>query len=203
MKTNYDIKFNEQLKQIKKQKPKLLLHSCCGPCSSASLEKLQQFFDITIVFYNPNIYPKQEFEKRLSEQRKLLKKAFDSISILETQYDEIEFLEKTKGLEDEKEGGARCAVCFLLRLEKTAQLAKQNGFEYFGTTLTISPHKNEQTINMLGESIAQKYDVKFLYSDLKKHDGYKRSIELSKIYDIYRQHYCGCRFSIQGDPVEI
>lgn len=203
MKTNYDIKFNEQINQIQGQKPKLLLHSCCGPCSSASLEKLQQFFDITIVFYNPNIYPKQEFEKRLFEQQKLLKKAFDKISILQTQYDENEFLEKTKGLENEKEGGARCSVCFLLRLEKTAQLAKQNGFDYFGTTLTISPHKNEQIINMLGENISKKYDVKFLYSDLKKHDGYKRSIELSKIYDIYRQHYCGCRFSIQGDTVEI
>lgn len=199
MKTNYDIKFCEQLKQIEGQKPKLLLHSCCGPCSSASLEKLQQFFDITIVFYNPNIYPKQEFDKRLAEQKKLLKKAFSDILILETEYKESEFLEKTKGLENEKEGGARCSVCFALRLEKTAQIAKQNGFDYFGTTLTISPHKNEQIINALGENISKKYGISFLYGDLKKHDGYKRSIELSKIYDIYRQHYCGCRFSIQGE----
>lgn len=195
MKINYDIKMQEIIAKFS-SKPKLLLHSCCGPCSSASLEKLSNFFDITVIYYNPNIYPKDEFFKRLSEQKKLLKSAFNDIKLLETDYDEKEFLSAVKGLENEKEGGARCNVCFALRLKKTALLAKELGFDYFGTTLTISPHKNEQTINALGEKIAQEMGINFLYSDLKKHDGYKRSIELSKQYNIYRQEYCGCRFSV-------
>ena len=195
MKINYDKKMQEIILSLS-SKPRLLLHSCCGPCSSASLEKLANFFDITVVYYNPNIYPKSEFEKRLAEQKKLIKNAFNGIKLIEIDYNEEEFLSCIKGLEAEKEGGARCNVCFSLRLKKTALLAKELGFDYFGTTLTISPHKNEQIINALGEKIAEELGMNFLYSDLKKHDGYKRSIELSRQYDIYRQEYCGCRFSV-------
>ena len=195
MKINSDKKMQEIILSLS-SKPRLLLHSCCGPCSSASLEKLANFFDITVVYYNPNIYPKSEFEKRLAEQKKLIKNAFNGIKLIEIDYNEEEFLSCIKGLEAEKEGGARCNVCFSLRLKKTALLAKELGFDYFGTTLTISPHKNEQIINALGEKIAEELGMNFLYSDLKKHDGYKRSIELSRQYDIYRQEYCGCRFSV-------
>ena len=202
MKINYDIKYSEQISSIS-GKPKLLLHCCCGPCSSASLEKLEKNFEITIVFYNPNIFPYEEYEKRLNEQKKLLKIAFPNINILDVDYNENEFLTKITGLENEKEGGARCSVCFALRLEKTAILAKEKKFDYFGTTLTISPHKNEQIINQIGEKLSQKFGIAFLYCDLKKHDGYKRSIELSKKYNIYRQDYCGCRFSVRGETVGI
>lgn len=195
MKINYDLKFQEIVNGITK-KPKLLLHSCCGPCSSASMEKLAQFFDITVVYYNPNIYPESEYNKRLEAQRQICEKF--GIDLVEEKYCEQEFLEKVKGLENVAEGGERCTVCFAQRLERVASLAKQKGYDFFGTTLTISPHKNEQIINKLGESLAQKYGIDFLFCDLKKHDGYKRSIELSKMHNLYRQTYCGCRFSLEA-----
>ena len=197
-KINYDQKMQEQI-SVLSSKPKLLLHSCCGPCSSACIERLLNFFDITIFYYNPNIYPKQEFEKRLFNQNKVIK-FFNKVKIVSPTYDEQEYLQKIKGLEGEKEGGSRCDACFELRLFQTALFAKEHGYDYFGTTLTVSSHKNEQHINKIGEQISQKLDIKFLYSDFKKHEGYKRSIELSKQIDLYRQNYCGCRFSIrQGE----
>lgn len=192
-KINYDIKMQEQIKTLE-GKPKLLLHSCCGPCSSACIERLLSFFDITIFYYNPNIYPAEEFEKRLFNQNKVISH-FEDVKIVSPTYNEAEYLETIKGLEGEVEGGKRCDVCFELRLTQTARYAKMHGFDYFGTTLTVSSHKNEQHINSIGEKIAQSEGVKFLYSDFKKHEGYKRSIELSKQFDLYRQNYCGCRFS--------
>lgn len=176
------------------RKARLLLHSCCAPCSSESLKRLNKFFDITVVYYNPNIYPKEEYLKRKQEQIRLLK--ILNIKFMDCDYKEEEFLEIAKGFECEKEGGARCSRCFLLRLEKTAKLAKENEFGFFGTTLTISPHKNADIINKTGESLGQKYNINFLYSDLKKENGYLNSIILSKEYNLYRQNYCGCRYSL-------
>lgn len=193
-KINYDKLMSEQISGLK-NKPKLLLQSCCAPCSTAVIERLVDFFDVTIFYYNPNIYPKEEYFKRSGEQVKLAKQ-LKNVKLIVCDYDEQQFLEKVKGLESEKEGGARCPVCFCLRLQQTAEFAKQNGYDFFATTLTVSPHKNEQIINQIGNQIAEKYGVKFLNSDFKKHEGYKRSIILSKEFDLYRQNYCGCRFSI-------
>lgn len=179
------------------EKPKILLHSCCGPCSSYCIEVLSKHFFVTVLWYNPNIQPEKEHNLRLENQIKLIKnmKTENPVSFLEIPYDDNEFLEIAKGYETEKEGGSRCEKCFLLRLEKTAQLAKEKGFDYFTTTLTVSPHKNAPLINHIGFSFAEKYGVKFLPSDFKKKNGYKRSIELSKEYELYRQDYCGCSFS--------
>ena len=179
------------------EKPKLLLHSCCGPCSSYCIEALSKHFFVTVLWYNPNIQPEEEHNLRLENQIKLIKnmKTENPVEILEIPYDDNEFLEVAKGFENEKEGGKRCEKCFLLRLEKTAQLAKEKGFDFFTTTLTVSPHKNAPLINDIGFSFAEKYGVKFLPSDFKKKNGYKRSIELSRQYELYRQDYCGCSFS--------
>ena len=196
-KINYDLLMQDQIKEIK-SRPKLLLHSCCGPCSSACIERLSQYFDITIFYYNPNIYPKQEYEKRLSTQEQLVKN-FQNIRVTSLPYDENKYLSQVKGLESEREGGARCDKCFYLRLKKTAQFAKENGYDYFGTTLTVSSHKDEQKVNRIGEEISNEIKIPFLYADFKKHDGYKRSIELSKQFNLYRQNYCGCRFSIRRE----
>ena len=195
-KINYDIKMQQQIAELK-DKPKLLLHSCCGPCSSAVIERLLDFFDVTIFYYNPNIYPKDEFLLRLENQNKVAN--FNNVKIVSPTYDEQEYLSEIKGLEGEKEGGARCDKCFYLRLKQTAIFAKNNGFEFFGTTLTVSSHKNEQHINEIGKKIEDEIGIKFLYSDFKKHDGYKRSIILSKELNLYRQNYCGCRFSFRGE----
>ncbi len=177
--------------------PTLLLHSCCGPCSTYCLEVLAEHFNVTVLWYNPNIQPLEEYNLRLENQRKLLKnlKTKNKIDLLEIPYNTDEFLTIAKGLENEKEGGARCTQCFILRLEEAARLSKEKGFEYFTTTLTVSPHKNALLINEIGFDMAKKYGVKFLPGDFKKKNGYKRSIELSKQYDLYRQNYCGCVFS--------
>lgn len=177
--------------------PKLLLHSCCGPCSSYCIEVLSKYFLVTVLWYNPNIQPENEHNLRLENQIKLIKnmKTENPVEILEIPYNDFEFLEVAKDFEEEKEGGKRCEECFLLRLEKTAQLAKEMGFDFFTTTLTVSPHKNAPLINDIGFSFAEKYGVKFLPSDFKKKNGYKRSIELSKEFELYRQDYCGCSFS--------
>jgi predicted adenine nucleotide alpha hydrolase (AANH) superfamily ATPase len=174
-----------------------LLQSCCGPCSSYCIEALSKYFLVTVLWYNPNIQPENEHNLRLENQIKLIKnmKTENPVEILEIPYNDFEFLEVAKGFEEEKEGGKRCEKCFLLRLEKTAQLAKEMGFDFFTTTLTVSPHKNAPLINDIGFSFAEKYGVKFLPSDFKKKNGYKRSIELSKEYELYRQDYCGCAFS--------
>ena len=176
-------------------RPKLLLHSCCGPCSTTVITMLKEYFDITVFYYNPNIEPREEYEKRKSEQIRLIKElGSEFVKFLESDYANEEFRSVTKGLEEEKEGGARCSVCFKLRLEKTALKAKELDYEYFGTTLTVSPYKNSYIINEIGAMLEKNFGVKYLYSDFKKNDGYKKSIELSKKFNLYRQNYCGCLF---------
>ena len=177
--------------------PSLLLHSCCAPCSSYVLEYLSQFFNITVLYYNPNISPKDEYLYRLQEEKRLISemKFKNPVKILDCDYNADEFFVVAKGLEKEPEGGKRCEKCFDLRLDFTAKTAKENKFDYFATTLTISPLKNANLINQIGESLAEKYNVKYLSSDFKKKEGYKRSIILSKEYNLYRQNYCGCIYS--------
>lgn len=196
MKENYNNIFEDITSKLN-YRQKVLLHSCCAPCSSHVVTLLKEYFDVTVLYYNPNIYPLEEYLKRKNEQIKLLE--ILNIPIMDIDYDHNEFKENVKGLEDEKEGGARCNKCFALRLEKTAILAQLNQFEYFCTTLTVSPYKNSQIINKIGAILEQKYNVKYLYSDFKKKEGYKKSIELSKKYDLYRQHYCGCEYSVEGE----
>ena len=176
-------------------RPKLLLHSCCGPCSTTVITMLKEYFDITVFYYNPNIEPREEYEKRKSEQIRLIKELnSEFVKFLESDYANEEFRSVTKGLEEEKEGGARCSVCFKLMLEKTGLKAKELDYEYFGTTLTVSTYKNSYIINEIGAMLEKNFGVKYLYSDFKKNDGYKKSIELSKKYNLYRQNYCGCLF---------
>lgn len=191
-----NINYNEEMKKIISNLDdhnKLLLHSCCGPCSSSVIERLKDYFDITVIYYNPNIEPKEEYEKRKSEQLRLLNEL--GIKFMDIDYLNNEYHKKIKGYENEPENGLKCPLCFELRLDKTASKAKENNFDYFGTTLTVSPHKNSKIINEIGLKLEEKYGVKFLLSDFKKEDGYKRSIELSKKYDLYRQDYCGCLYS--------
>ncbi len=177
--------------------PKLLLHSCCAPCSSAVISKLSEYFKITVFYYNPNIDTKEEYEKRKKEQIRFINEypAKNKVEFLDCDYDGETYLNKVKGLEDEPERGARCPVCFKLRLEKTVQKAKELDFPYFGTTLTVSPYKNSKQLNEIGLELENKYGVKYLVSDFKKNDGYKKSINYSKEYNLYRQDYCGCKFS--------
>lgn len=176
-------------------RPKLLLHSCCGPCSTQVLTYLEPYFDITVLYYNPNIEPEEEYLKRKGEQIRFIKEFNKDIKFLDCDYDNESFRKVTKGLELEREGKARCPVCFKLRMEYTARMAEELKMDYFGTTLTVSPYKNSKQINVLGSILEKKYKPKFLYSDFKKKDGYKKSIEYSKEYNLYRQDYCGCLFS--------
>lgn len=198
-KINYSLKTEQIIEENKREHilPSLLLHACCAPCSSACLEYLNKHFNITIYYYNPNISPKAEFDKRLDEEKRLVSEMplENNVDVIEGYYDYNEFLEIAKGLETVPEGGARCFKCYKLRLEKTAKLAKEKGFDYFCTTLSISPLKNSQKINEIGYEVAKEYGIKWLPSDFKKKEGYKRSIELSKEYDLYRQNFCGCVFS--------
>ena len=177
--------------------PKLLLHSCCAPCSSYVLEYLSNYFEITVLYYNPNIFPESEYTKRIWEQQKLIDEMNVKypISFMAGPYDKEKFYEMTKGLEEVKEGGVRCFGCYELRLRETARIAAQAGFDYFTTTLSISPLKNAEKLNEIGVKLAEEYGVSYLLSDFKKKNGYKRSIELSKQYGLYRQNYCGCEFS--------
>ncbi len=178
---------------------KMLLHTCCAPCSTATIERLSMDYKITVLYYNPNIYPKDEYLKRKEEQLKyiqILKSKNVDIDYLDCDYDDDKFFSACNGLESEPEGGKRCSVCFALRLDFTAKKAKELGYDIFATSLTVSPHKNAQVINAIGQDLEKKYNVKYLVSDFKKKDGYKRSIVLSKENNIYRQNYCGCKFSI-------
>lgn len=177
--------------------PTLLLHSCCAPCSSYVLEYLANYFKITIFYYNPNISPKEEFDKRIEEQKRLIRELTvkNKVEFIEGNYDNSKYENAIQGLEFEKEGGSRCQICYQLRLEETAKLAKEKGFNYFTTTLSISPYKNAKVLNEIGEELEKIYHVNYLYADFKKKDGYKRSIELSRIYHLYRQDYCGCKYS--------
>ena len=177
--------------------PSLLLHSCCAPCSSYCLEYLSQYFKITVLYYNPNLFPAGEYERRVSEQKKLVSALPTKypVTLVEMKGEPEEFYSAVKGLEHIREGGERCFACFRLRLERAARYAKENGFDFFTTTLTISPLKNAQKLNEIGEAAGEKFGVRHLPSDFKKKDGYKRSVELSKVYGLYRQDYCGCVFS--------
>ena len=181
------------------QTPRLLLHSCCAPCSSYVLEYLSEYFSITVFYYNPNIFPAKEYEKRVKEQEALIERmpAKHRISFLEGPYEQERFYEMAKGLELEPEGGERCFRCYHLRLLEAAQMARAGGFDYFTTTLSISPLKDAGKLNEIGEKLAREYGVAYLNSDFKKRDGYKRSIELSREYGLYRQDYCGCVYSLR------
>ena len=198
MKRNYSKELENIIKEISGNNPKLLIHSCCAPCSSYVLEYLSQHFDITLLYYNPNISPKSEFEYRVSELKRLVSEMplDKEINIEIPEYNDREFYDEVKGMEDIPEGGERCFKCYEIRLRKAIEYAKENGFEYFTTTLSISPYKNAEKLNEIGERLAGEYGVvKWLPSDFKKKNGYKRSIELSRIYNLYRQDYCGCVYS--------
>lgn len=244
MKRNYQKELDQLLGQITDGKgqhpaPKLFLHSCCAPCSSYVLEYLSQYFQITVFYYNPNIYPEEEYFKRVEEQKEFIRqfqqnmgqeniqgksfacsqqnigqagggkgsacqplqsgktRVFHRIGFLEGGYDKEKFYQMAKGLESLKEGGERCFRCYGLRLRETAQRAKELGMDYFTTTLSISPLKNAAKLNEIGEELAEEYGIRYLSSDFKKREGYKRSVELSKEYGMYRQDYCGCIFSMQ------
>ncbi|MCI5568984.1 MAG: epoxyqueuosine reductase QueH [Lachnospiraceae bacterium] len=183
--------------------PKLLLHSCCAPCSSYCMEYLSEFFDITVFYYNPNIEPRDEYIYRVNEMKRLISEMElkRPVSFIEGDYDNENFHRAVKGLEKEPEGGARCEKCFRLRLENTAALAKREKFDYFTTTLSISPLKSAEKLNNIGEELAKKYDIMYLFSDFKKKGGYQRSIELSRQYGLYRQNFCGCVFSREKERI--
>ena len=219
MKHNYQIEMERELQRIEAQgrRPSLLLHSCCAPCSSHVMEYLREYFALTVFYYNPNITVSEEYEKRLMEEKRLIEAynrqveiqdftgmhsspAAKRIGILEAPYDPEAWFAAVQGLEDCPEGGDRCSVCFEMRLRASARAAAGIGhslgrFDYFTTTLTISPLKNAMKLNEIGQRMAEEYGVSWLPSDFKKKDGYKRSIELSKEFDLYRQNYCGCVFS--------
>jgi predicted adenine nucleotide alpha hydrolase (AANH) superfamily ATPase len=191
----------ETLNKIKTEgkTPSVLLHSCCAPCSSHVIDLLTEYFDITILYYNPNIEPYEEYSKRKEEEIRFISEypSKNKLTILDCDHENDIFHECVKGLESEKEGGARCIKCYHLRLEKAAKLASELSFDYFATTLTVSPLKNSEKLNQIGEYLSKIYNVKYLYSDFKKKEGYKHSIELAKEYNLYRQDYCGCIYSKQ------
>ena len=196
---NYQKELDKLIEQLLKtgQAPKLLLHSCCAPCSSYVLEYLSNYFEITVFYYNPNIFPENEYTKRILEQQMLISdmKTKYPVSFLAGNYDRDRFFHVAKGLEHLREGGERCFKCYELRLEEAARIAKDAGFDYFTTTLSISPLKNADKINETGMRLGEQYGVRYLQSDFKKKNGYKRSIELSSEYGLYRQDYCGCEYS--------
>lgn len=194
MQRNYQRQLDGLLAELGGERKRLLLHSCCGPCSSYCLEYLTAYFDVTVFFYNPNILPRAEYEKRLYWQRRLLEEApfARGVELIVPPWDDGEFFRAARGLEGEREGGARCTECFRLRLGRTAQAAEEGGYDYFATTLTVSPHKDAQRINALGFALAEGLRARWLPSDFKKRNGYLRSIELSREYGLYRQAWCGC-----------
>ena len=199
MKINYQLAMERELAEIARRegRPRLLLHSCCAPCSSAVLERLTDWFDLTVFYYNPNIAPEEEFLRRAEEQRRLIAELphAHEIQFRCGEYESEACEALARGLEDMPEGGERCTRCFRLRLGKTAALAAREGFDYFTTTLSISPLKDAQRLNTIGGELAEQFGVAYLFSDFKKKNGYKRSCELSVQYELYRQDYCGCRFS--------
>ena len=193
---NYDLEMEKQMSNLK-EGASLLLHACCAPCSSAVLYRLSDFFKITILYYNPNITDKDEYIKRINELKRFVS-VFTTkypVEVIEGTYEPDKFICMAKGLENEPERGKRCFKCYEMRLEETAKIAEQLGFENFATTLTLSPHKNSNWINEIGENLNNKYNSNYLYSDYKKKEGYKKSIELSREYNLYRQNYCGCIYS--------
>lgn len=196
---NYQLTLDKTIEEINETgaRKRLLLQACCAPCSSYVLEYLSEYFDITLLFYNPNISPESEYFFRAEELKRLCSELplTAKPKIIVCDYDNAPFLKMSKGLENLPEGGERCFLCYRLRLEETAKYAKEKNFDYFCTTLSISPHKNAEKLNEIGGELSEKYGVKYLYSDFKKKNGYKRSIELSKEYNLYRQNYCGCIYS--------
>lgn len=200
-KKNYQKELDKKIELIVSEKkvPRLFLHSCCAPCSSYVLEYLSNYFQITVFYYNPNITEQEEYEKRVEEQQRLIREMDTKypVKFLEGAYEPERFFEIAKGLEEIPEGGSRCRKCFELRLAETARLCKEGGYDYFTTTLTISPLKNAPLLNEVGELAAETYGTVFLNSDFKKKNGYKRSVELSQEYGLYRQEYCGCIYSRQ------
>ena len=200
---NYDVLMEEEIKKNEGKVPTLLLHACCAPCSSSCIERLSQFFKITIFYYNPNITSSDEYSKRLKEVESFISKFKTKypVKLIPGRYDPSEFFEIAKGLENEPERGARCYKCYRLRLKEAASVASQNKFDYFATTLTLSPYKKADWINKIGEELDKEYESKYLYSDFKKKNGYKRSIELSKEYNLYRQDFCGCIYSMKNKSV--
>ena len=198
MKQNYQKQMDAVVASLPQgERPRLLLQSCCGPCSSYVLEALTPYFRVTVLYYNPNIQPRAEYDLRLENQRKIIAAlpTPTEVDILECGYDGEKYDAAVKGLESEPEGGARCTVCFRLRLEETAKRASELGYDWFCTTLTVSPHKDAERLNQIGRALGERYGVPFLPSDFKKREGYKRSIQLSKEYELYRQDYCGCLYS--------
>ena len=199
MKPNYQLMLDKTIKehQTAEERPRLLLHACCAPCSSYVLEYLTKYFDITILFFNPNISPEEEYRFRENELRRLIGEMPlpSSVKLISGRYCPEEFYDMAKGLEELPEGAQRCKECYRMRLAESAKIAKNGGFDYFTTTLSISPYKNAEWLNSLGEEEGDKAGIKYLFSDFKKKNGYKRSCELSEEYGLYRQNYCGCEFS--------
>ena len=198
-KINYQKKLDSLIAEFEKEGrvPSLLLHSCCGPCSSYCIEYLSQYFHITVFYYNPNIYPDEEYYHRVKEQQRFINDFPTKypVNFIEGDYDKESFYKIAKGLEHEPEKGKRCHLCYDLRLRRTAQVAKEKNFDFFTTTLTISPMKDSQVLNEIGDKIGKELGIAWLFTDFKKKEGYKRSCELSKEYDMYRQDYCGCVYS--------
>ena len=195
---NYQLEMEKVLRTLDGTRPRLLLHACCAPCSSATLERLAAHFDITVLYYNPNIYPPQEYHRREAELERFVEQAGYHYPVIELPYDPQEFYTAVKGLENEPERGGRCTVCYRLRMRRAAQYAKEHGFDWFTTTLSISPHKDAKRINAIGQELEQEFGVKHLPSDFKKQNGYLRSLQLSEEYGLYRQDYCGCEFSAKA-----
>lgn len=203
---NYQKELENLIDRLTKEehRPKLLIHSCCAPCSSYVLEYLSNYFDITIFYYNPNIHPEDEYGRRVEEQQNLIKEMplQSEVHFIRGEYRPEDYYDRVRGLEAEAEGGARCFICYELRLREAARLAVAEGFDYFTTTLSISPHKNAEKLNEIGNKLANEYGVLYLPSDFKKNNGYKRSLELSKEYNLYRQDYCGCVFSLRDRKLQ-
>ena len=199
---NYQLEMEKVLRTLDGTRPKLLLHAYCAPCSSAILERLSAHFDLTILYYNPNIYPPEEYHRREAELERFVEQAGYHYPVVELPYDPQEFYTAVKGLENEPEKGARCTVCYRLRMRRAAQYAAEHGFDWFTTTLSISPHKDAKRINAIGQELEQEFGVKHLPSDFKKQNGYLRSLQLSEEYGLYRQDYCGCEFSAKARGIE-
>ena len=197
-KRNYQREMEAEIAALDGRRPALLLHSCCGPCSSAVLERLREHFRVTVLYYNPNIEPEEEYLHRLAEQQRLLEMLGGDTGWLECGYDHEAFEAFAPAMAEEPEGGKRCTACFAMRLNETAEQAKKHEFEYFTTTLSVSPHKNAEQVNRAGEEAGRRYGVRYLYADFKKKNGYLRSLQLSAEYGLYRQNYCGCRYSRKG-----
>ena len=195
VKRNYQLEMEEEIRRLDGRRPSLLLHSCCGPCSSAVLERLLSAFQVTVLYYNPNIEPEEEYLHRLSEQKRLLSLLPGNIPLLSCDWDNEAFRAFAPSMADAPEGGERCVSCFALRLNETARRAREGGFAYFTTTLSVSPHKNADNVNRIGAAAGEKYGVKYLMADFKKKNGYLRSLELSREFGLYRQDYCGCLYS--------